>query len=197
MTLSDVKPGKYDDVVVLFSDIRNFTKLIVELSFEEVMHLLRIYFDEMAGIILANHGVVGTFVGDAIVGYFGLDKSEKNHADNAVKAALLIKEKIRFINIGREIPVLNGMGIDGGSISVGTVSTNDELKQIIVIGAPINKASRFERLTRISCHRIMMSKSVFEHLSPQIKEQFVDIGCCEVRGIEGLIPLYADIITKK
>lgn len=196
MDLMDVKQGRYDNVIVLFSDIRNFTKLTNDLPLEEIIHLLRVYFDEMAAIIVSNHGIVGTFVGDAIVGYFGLNALSKDTADNAAKAALLIKEQICFINIGRKIPVLNGMGIDGGSVMVGSVSVNDELKQTIVIGQPINNASHFERLTRISCHRIMMPQSVFEHLSPHLQQQFLDIGRCEVRGLEALVPLHADIIAK-
>jgi len=196
MVLSELQSGKCDNVVVLFTDIRNFTKLTSDLPIEEVMQLLRIYFDEMAGIIMTNHGVVGSFVGDAIVGYFGLDNPECA-ADNAVKTALQIKEQVRFINIGREIPILNGMGIDKGSVIIGSVSTNDQIKQTIVIGCPINRASRFENLTRISCHRIIISKSFYDQLSQQYQEQYVDIGHCEVRGVDGFIPLYADIVAKQ
>lgn len=195
MILSELKQGRYDNVAVLFTDIRNFTKFTADLPIEEVMQLLRIYFDKMAGIIMANHGVVGIFVGDAIVGYFGLDKVE-HRIDNAAKAALQIKEQIRFINIGRNVPILNGMGLDKGSVIIGNVLTNDALKQTIVVGTPINRASRFERLTRISCHRIIMPKLFYEQLSPKQQEPFIAIGRVEVRGIPGLVHLYGDIVEK-
>jgi len=197
MNVSDLKLGKREDVTVLFADIRNFTRLTHDLPLEEVMQLLRIYFEEMAGIIIGNNGIVGSFVGDAIVGYFGLEEPMPDAANNAVDAALAIKDQIRFINIGREIPILNGVGIDCGPVFVGDVSANQDIKQTIVIGSPINRASRFERMTRISYHRIVVSKMTYEKLSKNMKKQLVDIGRCEVRGLDGLIELYADRVEKE
>ncbi len=192
MVLSEVKAGIHEDVAVLFSDVRNFTRLTDDISIEDLMHILRIYYDEMAGIIIANNGIVGTFVGDAIVGYFGI-KTPKNGADDAASAALQIKEQIRFINIGREIQFLNGIGLDKGPIIVGTVSCDEVIEQQIVVGNPINRASRFERLTRRSCHRIIMPKLFCQDLSSTQKKYFVDIGRVEVRGLPGLIHVCGDI----
>jgi len=196
MTISDLKPGTYDNVSVLFTDIRNFTKLTNDLPLEEVMAILRVYYEKMAGIILNNDGIVGSFVGDAIVGYFGLGSPSQDSLEQAARAALMIKEEIRFVNIGREFPIMNGVGIDVGSVIVGSVCADSD-KQTIVIGSPINKASRFERLTRTSCHRIIMSKRVYDQLSPELKKEYVNIGNCEVRGLEGLMNLYADCIAKE
>jgi len=195
MILSELKQGTYENVAVLFTDIRNFTKLTGDIPLEDVMRLLRVYFDEMAGIIMQNEGVVGTFVGDAIVGYFGLPDNS-HAADNAARAALQIKEQIKFINIGRQIPILNGLGLDKGTISIGSVSANDVLHQMIVIGNPINRASRFERLTRVSCHRIIMPKSLYDELSSEQQRSFVDIGRIEVRGVSELIHICGDVIKQ-
>jgi len=196
MTIDQLKQGIHKNVVVLFTDIRNFTKMTNDLSLDEVMLLLRLYYDEMAGIITGNHGIVGSFVGDAIVGYFGLGNSSKEPSEEAARAALEIKEEIRFLNIGRQLPILNGVGIDKGAVVVGAVCSGND-SQTIVIGSPINKASRFERLTRTSCHRIIISKEVYEELSSKTKQEYVNIGNCEVRGFDGLMYLYADCVVKK
>jgi len=196
MKLSDVKIGVHENIAILFSDIRNFTKLTEDIPIEKVMELLRIYFDEMASVIVANNGVVGTFVGDALVGYFGFEDS-KNAIDNAARPALEIKEQSKFTNIGREIPILNGIGLDNGIIDIGTVHSNEKICQTVVIGSPINRASRFERLTRASCHRIIMPKTFYDNLSSELKNYFVDIGRVEVRGMSELVHIYGDDPVKK
>jgi len=58
-------------VTVLFSDIRNFTRITETLPPDQLVQLLNEYFTEMAKIIFENQGSLDKYIGDAIVAVFG------------------------------------------------------------------------------------------------------------------------------
>ena len=60
------------DVTIFFSDIANFTTMAESLEAETFMSLLTEYLDEMSKIIMAKRGVVGEFIGDAIMAWWNV-----------------------------------------------------------------------------------------------------------------------------
>jgi len=64
--------GKKRDVVILFSDLRDFTPLSESLPPEQLIGVLNGYFTEMVGAIRENGGMVDKFIGDAVLAVFGL-----------------------------------------------------------------------------------------------------------------------------
>ena len=191
MKLSQVPLGKKENISVLFCDMFNYTAICEEYSLEFVAELLDNYYKAMATAILGADGVLGSFVGDAIIGYFGLT-DQNNDASNAINAALSIIQKSDEFNLPNGQPVLNGIGIDRGELIIAQVGPVHEVVDHIVIGRSINTASRLEKLTRYSCHRMLISDTVYEHAKTEQQEKFVEIGNRYIRGIEDSMIIYGE-----
>ena len=73
---------------ILFSDIRNFTKLTEELGATQIVELLNKYFDAMVTSIHFHNGILDKFIGDAVMAVFGVPYTNTSDAFNAVKCAL-------------------------------------------------------------------------------------------------------------
>ena len=87
--------GKKSIVTVLFSDIRGFTSMSEKLSAQEVSEILNEYFTEMEPIIAKYNGVINKFIGDAVMAIFGEPIQDKNHAQNAVRCAYEMIQKVK------------------------------------------------------------------------------------------------------
>ncbi len=192
MKFTDLKQGTYDNVIVLFCDIRNFTALCETVSIQEIAQLLDTYFKQMGGSILEHGGIVGRFVGDAIVGYFGLGESSSLAADQAIKAACEIMDRIKHIKTSSGDPILNGIGIELGTVVIKRVGPINDSYEHIVVGSPINRASRLEQLTRYSCHRLFISAHVHTLLSEEMKKLFIDLGEYDLRGYINPIHIFGE-----
>ncbi len=193
MNLKQVPLGVKKDIAVLFCDMFNYTAICEQYSLEYVAELLNKYYCAMGDAILESNGIIGSFVGDAVIGYFGILDAE--HAcQNAVTAALTILERSEEFNLPDGQPVLNGIGIEVGELMVTTVGPIKEVGDHIVIGKPINAASRLETLTRYSCHRMLITDAVFERLDGSQQKNFVKIGQRYIRGIDDSMILYGEML---
>ncbi len=193
MNLKQVPLGVKENIAVLFCDMFNYTAICEQYSLEYVAELLNNYYCAMGKAVLESNGIIGSFVGDAVIGYFGILDAE--HAcQNAVIAALSILERSEVFNLPDGQPVLNGVGIAVGELMVTTVGPVKEIGDNIVIGKPINEASRLEKLTRYSCHRMLLTGAVFEQLDAAKQKYFVRIGQRYVRGIDDSMILYGEML---
>jgi len=191
MKLQQVPLGKKEHITVLFCDMFNYTAICEEYSLEFVADLLDNYYKAMATAILDTQGVLGSFVGDAVIGYFGFN-GQKAGAERAVRAAFSIIQRSDEFNLPNGQPVLNGIGIDCGDLIVAQVGPVHEVGEHIVIGGPINTASRLEKLTRYSCHRMLISDTVYKDATDEQQKKFVAIGNRYVRGIEDSMIIYGE-----
>ena len=87
--------GKKSTVTVLFADIRGFTSMSEQMSAQQVSEILNEYFTEMEPIITQYNGVINKFIGDAVMAIFGEPIQDKNHAQNAVKCAYSMLNKVK------------------------------------------------------------------------------------------------------
>ena len=74
-------------ITVLFSDIRNFTKMSENMRPEEVSNLLNEYFEKMIEVVLRHHGMIDKFIGDGLMALFGASDDDTFQEENAVHAA--------------------------------------------------------------------------------------------------------------
>lgn len=139
------------EVTVLFADIRSFTTITERAAAKEVVSMLNQFFSIMVEIIFGNNGILDKFIGDQLMGVFGLIPHENTSAHNAIQAAIemqdatgaLMKERAKE---GKEIFQI-GIGINTGSVIVGNVGSENRM-DYTVIGDTVNVASRLEGMAR-------------------------------------------------
>jgi len=143
--------GKRRTITVLFSDIRDFTTISEALPPEEVVELLREYFNTMVPIVLKHGGTLDKYVGDALMGLFGAPLPQEDHAARAVRAALEMVAQLPALSPKWEArcgrPLRIGVGINTGEAVVGVMGA-DRRREYSAIGDTVNLASRLEGTTK-------------------------------------------------
>ena len=79
-------------IATLFCDLVGSTELGERLDAEQLRNVLDRYFDAMRAAVIHHGGAVEKFIGDAVVGTFGLSEAHEDDALRAVRAALEMRE---------------------------------------------------------------------------------------------------------
>lgn len=159
--------GKKSVVTVLFSDIRGFTSMSEQMSAEQVTEILNEYFTEMEPIITKYNGVINKFIGDAVMAIFGEPIQDKNHAQNAVKCAYAMLEKVKELQkkwVREGKPKIEiGVGINTGEVFVGNIGSVNRM-EYTVIGDTVNLASRLESYNKTYKTKMLISSTTYEEV---------------------------------
>ncbi len=93
-SITDVKLGDQvqQEMSVLFSDIRDFTKLSETMTPQENFKFINSYLSRMEPAITDNQGVIDKYIGDSIMALFS------GEADNAVKAGIDMLHRLAKYN---------------------------------------------------------------------------------------------------
>lgn len=164
------------DVTIFFSDLVGFTTLAESMETSQLMELLGTYLEEMSNIVMNFGGVVGEFIGDAIMAWWNAPPLEygEGHSEAAVAAALKQQRRLADLNglwRGRGLPELKmRMGIARGRVLSGNLGSSKRMKYGLV-GDSVNLASRLEGL----CTRYGVASLVEEnvHASVGVAERFL------------------------
>ena len=151
---------------VLFVDIRNFTTVSEILTAEQTVEFLNAFFGQACEPILDQAGWIVKFLGDGLVAMFDGRKGGPNHAERALKAAVLmvlaahrfkpwIREKFPKYNLP-EFAI--GVGVNTGNVSVCRMGRG-ATAETTVIGDTVNIASRLENKTKELGWSIVASRS--------------------------------------
>jgi class 3 adenylate cyclase len=176
-------------VTVLFSDIRNFTRIAENLPPDQLMKLLNEYFTEMARIIFENQGSLDKFIGDAIVAVFGSLISLEKPAPAAVRAAIQMMNSLSIANkrwsaeFGLDIQI--GIGVNTGEVILGNIGSPERM-EFTVIGDTVNIASRFSGVARAG--QILVTKETFQCLNTEIAHR--ELPPIEVKGKTGKLEVF-------
>lgn len=157
--------AREEEITVLFCDIRGFTTITESQTLKETFNWLNGFFTQMSQAITANHGFIDKFLGDAVLAIF--DRT-KNHAADAINAALTMEERLIGFNRDRsqynlELPIKIGIGIHTGMGLIGTVGS-DQRMDSTVIGDVVNTAARLEELTKNYKCSILASNTTINHI---------------------------------
>jgi class 3 adenylate cyclase/tetratricopeptide (TPR) repeat protein len=131
-------------VTALFCDLVGSTDLVTSLDPEPLRALLAAYFNAVRGVIERHGGVVEKFIGDAVVGVFGVPQTHEDDALRAVRAALEVQTALGKLNA--ETAVRGGaelvarIGVGSGNV-LGGDGTSDHG---FLAGEPLNLAARLQ-----------------------------------------------------
>ena len=94
-------------VTVLFVDLVGSTALGEQVDPESLRSVQTRYFDAARSALERHGGTVEKFIGDAVVGMFGVPEAHEDDALRACRAALEIQEETTRLNI----PVRTGVNV--------------------------------------------------------------------------------------
>ncbi|MDR3342771.1 MAG: response regulator [Treponema sp.] len=184
--------GETRNVVVLFVDIRNFTKISENSNAHAIVTFLNAYFSLMGNEIIAEGGHIDKFIGDAIMAIFGAPKTLPDAPVCAIRAAIKMMTALAKLDTsGITLPESGfamGIGINYGDCVVGNIGFHDK-QEYTVIGDTVNLASRLESITKYYGYPIIVSENMYEAAKDIFLFRKVD--SVRVKGKNKPVGLYA------
>src|ERR1700730_5562678 len=133
-------------VTVVFSDLAGSTSLAEPLDAESLRGLMSRYYQTMREALERHGGRVEKFIGDAVVGVFGIPVLHEDDALRAVRAAAEMASALETLNDELETRwgtrLQTRTGINTGEVVVSGAATRGEGW---AVGDAVNVAARFQQ----------------------------------------------------
>lgn len=134
--------GTRNEATIVFCDVRGFTAYAADKSPEKVVDALNAYLEMATRVIIKHGGYIDKFIGDAILGVFGVPVFRQDHVERAVRAALYLQEELlKESRNGNPLLAAVGISIHTGDVVAGNVGSLTKM-EYTVIGDSVNLASR-------------------------------------------------------
>lgn len=156
----DVFTGERRAVTVMFIDIRDFTPYAEAHSAEDTVGRLNALFEIVVPAVVEAGGHVNKFLGDGALAVFGAPNDLTDHAEAALRAAVLI-DRLVTERFGEELRI--GIGINTGVVIAGTIGGGGKL-EFTLIGDTVNVAARIEQLTKTTGDAILLTQQCVDAL---------------------------------
>ena len=127
----------------LFTDVRGFTALSETLDPEEVTKIMNEALTIQTKAVQDHGGMVDKYIGDAMMAIFNAPIDLNNHEDQAIAAALQMRDEINKAQLAVRI----GIGLNTGKAVLGNMGSNSRF-DYTAIGDAVNTAARLESATK-------------------------------------------------
>lgn len=189
--------GEMKNITVLFSDIRDFTKLSSKMEPAKVVKFLNDYFSSMVDVVFKHGGSIDKFLGDGLMALFGAPISYHDSARRAVDAAIEMRIKLSEINVRRELegeePIDIGVSLHTGECIVGNIGTQQKM-EYTAVGDVVNITSRLEELNKEFKTHVIITEATYQHVADFVKVQ--PLPEVQIRGRSESIKIY-EVLSKK
>ena len=183
--------GRNRIVTVMFTDIRNFSRISERLGPADTCRLIRDVMETLTIHIRNNQGVVVDYMGDGLIAMWNAPQDQPDQATLACRAALGMIADLPALSlkwhsiVGSNLGI--GVGINTGPAMVGNTGTGYKLKYG-PLGHTVNLASRIEGVTKQMHVPILLTGSTHKQLQGAVTTRRL----CKVRvvGIDGTVDLY-------
>ena len=178
-------------VSVVFADLVESTALAERLDPEVLAGILHRYFASLRTVVEMHGGTVEKFIGDAVVGVFGVPTLHEDDALRAVRAALDMQDAINTLsseldaNHGVELRIR--VGVNTGAVVVSAENA---------LGHAISMAARLEQ--NASAGEVLIGKETFALVAPAVDAEPTDaltvkgstepVAVWRVTGLRDLVP---------
>ena len=180
----------FHEASILFSDIRDFTRMSQMVSPEKIAAFLNNhYFTPLGEIAYGYNGTVDKHIGDSIMVVFGSPVEFDDNAIRAVKTAIKMQKRAKEIDNklykknGLRLKI--GIGISTGKVFSGILGSL-RIKEFTSIGMPVNISARLQGLAKGG--EILISDKTFQKLSNTIEVEALP--SVTVKGINDPIIVY-------
>ena len=143
--------GESREMTILFSDVRGFTSISERMEPKQLSMLMNEFLTPLSRDIFKYRGTIDKYMGDCIMAFWGAPLPDKDHARNAILAAVEMQASLKALQPHfreRGWPELHvGVGINSGRVIVGNMGSEERVAYT-VMGDEVNLASRLEGLTK-------------------------------------------------
>jgi class 3 adenylate cyclase len=197
--LSAQAPERRKLVTSVFCDLSGSTALAERLDAEAVFRFMARYFDGARRALEGHGGLVEKFIGDAVVGMFGVPEANEDDALRACRAALEIQERVAELNAEYEQSFETGIavriGLNTGEVVTGALGAGGMFvgADAVVLGDAVNVAARLEQaappgqvLIGESTYRLVRHASRVEAVAPvEAKGKSAPLVAYRLLGVKG------------
>ncbi len=193
LTRKDVRifEGREGYATVLYCRIWNFGHFAETLSPDETLRYLNEFYTLAGKSIQKHRGMIDKFLGDGIMGVFGMPLDDPFKEEHAIRAALDIIRLVagmdaRWIAQGRQ-PLRVGIGINSGNMIAGDTGFLDR-REYTVVGNEALVASRLQEETETLNAYVLVSAGTYE----PVRDIFtaVPAGGIPLRGMRRIQPAF-------
>ncbi len=133
------------EVTVLFADLSRFTPMVEGAEPARVAQVLNSAFEQLTQAVFLHDGTLDKYLGDGLLAIFGAPLAQPDHAERAIRTALLMQRILEEGSLtgpsGERLEMR--IGINSGMAVVGDIGSPTR-KDYTVVGDAINVASRLE-----------------------------------------------------
>lgn len=190
------RPEREESVVtlretsILFADIVGFTARCETSPPEEIAAFLNQFFSLAADAVFEFGGTLDKFIGDAVMAFWGAPLPQDDHAERAVRSALLLMEGLDGWNAERsaagEEPVEVRVAIHSGPVVVGDIGSATRV-DYTVLGNTVNVAARLEEFVA-KPGQIVIGETTQEAVSHAFETEH--LGDMPLKGLSRQIAVY-------
>lgn len=167
METTSVLDPHEEEMTILFLDIKGFTTLTEKYQ-EKVFTIVNSIWVEVEEIVKKNYGKINKYIGDACLIIFQEEKGNHNSAFYALKSAILILERVKFLQKKLKIDLNFRIGLDSGKIVYGKTGTENNY-ELGVIGDTVNTSARLEAINKQYQTNILMTEIVMKKTRNHLK----------------------------
>jgi adenylate cyclase len=178
--------GTRNVATIVFGDVRGFTRFAADKPPEQVVEALNTYLEIATRVIIKHGGYIDKFIGDAILGVFGVPVFRQDHVERAVRAAMYLQEELhKESRNGNPLLAAVGISIHTGDVVAGNVGSQSKM-EYTVIGDSVNLTSRLNAFAGPG--EVIVSRQIMEVLGNVIDVQ--SIGPHPVKGRTDLVDVF-------
>ena len=186
-TTGKTSSKNYENISILFADIKNFTQISKKLNADQLVYILDQFFSKFDDILQKWGLEKIKTIGDAYLGVYGLPNGDPKFTYKAIMAALEMQEAIKNSKHGYE-DILQGekfemrIGIHTGSLIAGVVGKTKI--QFDIWGDAVNMAARVEAAGESG--KVNISSTTFELVKENLDLKFEDRGEVAIKNANNM-----------
>lgn len=178
------KTRRYRNAVIMFADMRGFSRLTTEVDVGDMLEVLDDFFDSMMSLVKQFGGMVFDLTGDELLAGFNVPYDVPVPSFVAVQTALemqVLFDSLRsqWTHTGIEFGL--GVGMNQGAVMLGDVGAS-ELMRYTVMGNTVNVAHRLMEIAEPG--DIILSADIFNEVEPFLKD--IDVKALKGVSLKGI-----------
>jgi adenylate cyclase len=191
---SDVLKPTRQEVSIVFSDLRNYTRFSETSEPEEIIAMLSDFHALYGEIIFQYDGTLERFAGDGVMVFFGAPVPFKDHASRAVAMAVAARERLvdlrnKWKKLGYSLDI--SFGVSTGYVFVGNIGFEGRM-DYAAIGKTTNLAARLCAAAKGG--EILISRKTLFQVEDLVEVE--ETGALEVKGFSEPVMAYNVIRMK-